>query len=117
MYRNESYKARMQLAVLDYNAHVSRRKQKNQKGEQMFHQKYRKASKKWDVTPIKEKKDYSYFPDLMGSILDFRKDSSISMKQKQVLPANHPACVQATIGHKPPTATNDIVEKKSSRFS
>lgn len=47
----------------------------------------------------------------MKSILEFRQDSSIAMKQKVVLPAEHPAHVQATIGHVPPAATNDIVQK------
>lgn len=32
-------------------------------GEEMFQWKYRKASKKWDVTPVKEKKEYSYVPE------------------------------------------------------
>ena len=77
----------------------------------MFHQKYRKASNKWDVTPVKEKKEYSYVPDIMKSILESCQDSSIAMKQKVVLPAEHPANIQATIGHVPPAATNDIVKK------
>ena len=54
----------MQLAVIDHNAHVSRGKLRNQKGDEMYQEKYCKASKKWDVTPVKEKKEYSYVPEI-----------------------------------------------------
>lgn len=77
----------------------------------MYQRKYRKVSKKWDVTPVKEKKEYSYVPDIMQRILDFREDSTIVMRKKVVMPAEHPSQVQATIGHIPPAATNDIVQK------
>ena len=62
------------------------------------------------MTPVKEKKEYSYVLDIMQSI-DFYEDSTIVMRKKEVMPAEHPLHVQATIGHIPPAATNDIVQK------
>ena len=66
--RNEAYLARTQLAVLDHNSHCDRQVATTTKGEQRYHRKYRKQSKKWDVTPVKTKKEYKYIPELIAAI-------------------------------------------------
>ena len=63
-YRNESYVACIQLAILDHNFHNQREKWMNKKGEVMYQRKYRKQSKKWDVTLLLAPKKYNYIPDL-----------------------------------------------------
>ena len=103
----------MQLAVLDHNFHTSRKSYTNKSGEPAFHRKYRKASKKWDVTPTMETKEYLYIPTLMDDILTCRKESSFSMKHKESLPAEHPAYIQMTIGHKQPPSTVDILDNRN----
>lgn len=107
----------MQLAVLDHNFHTSRKPYTNKSGEPVFHRKYRKASKKWDITPAMEAKEYLYIPTLMDDILKCRKESSFSMKHKESLPAEHPAHIQMTIRHKQPPSTVDFRQQKSSRFT
>ena len=68
VYRNLAYQTRVQLAILDYNSHLSREKAKNKDGIQMYNRKFRKQSKKWDATPVLECKKYPHIPDLMKEI-------------------------------------------------
>ena len=62
IYRNEVYNARIQLAVLDHNLHAKRGMARNSNGHQIYSQRYRKQTKKWDVTPRKEAKNMNTFP-------------------------------------------------------
>jgi len=87
------------------------------KGEQRYHRKYRKQSKRWDVTPVKTKKEYKCIPELMAAIFQARKESDDSLKSRKRLREDHPAHIQQTIAHCPPDHTVDIVTKKRSRFS
>lgn len=114
--RNQAYIARMQLAVLDHNAHINRAKYKNTSGDDVFYRKYRKASKVWDVTPALLKKEYKYIPQLMKDILDYREHSAHNMKYIPPLPPEHPSHIQKTIAHKEPILTKEIIRQKSSRF-
>ena len=52
-YRNEGYLARVQLAVLDHNALTGRENALNHNDDIIYHRKYRKQTKKWDVAPTK----------------------------------------------------------------
>ena len=47
----------MQLAVLDYNAHLQRDTAKNKMGGIVYQRQYHKQMKKWDVTPVWTKKN------------------------------------------------------------
>ena len=108
---------RVQLAVLDHNAHIERTAATNIRGEPLYHRKYRKQSKKWDATPLKDRKGYKYIPEVMAAIFEQRKQSTIPLKRPNCLPLNHPANLQATIAHTQPGDTADIVKNKKSRFS
>lgn len=109
--------ARVQLAVLDHNAHLERAAATNIRGEQIYHRKYRKQSKKWDAAPLKDRKGYKYIPELIAAIFEQRKQSTITLKRTMPLPDNHPVNIQATIAHTQPGDTADIVKNKKSRFS
>lgn len=52
-YQNEGYLARVQLAVLDHNALTGRENALNHNDDIIYHRKYRKQTKKWDVAPTK----------------------------------------------------------------
>ena len=73
----------MQLAVLDHNFHTSRKPYINKSKEPVYQCKYRKASKKWDITPAMETIEYLYIPTLIDDILTCCKVSSFSMKHKE----------------------------------
>jgi len=65
----------------------------------MYAQKFQKQTKKWDATPIKERKKYRYIPDLVKEIETMRTSSPHpNVKQKRSLPFDHPARFQPTIG-------------------
>ena len=114
--RNQVYCARVQLAVLDHNAHADREVAKNNKGEQIYHRKYRKQTKKWDITPTKQIKEYSYAAELMDAIMTERKSSCAPLKRRRPVDDDSPLNIQATIAHTAPTHTQDIVHNKRSRF-
>ena len=83
----------------------------------MYHRKYRKQSKKWDVTPVLTPKKYEYIPQLLEVIFAERKNSSANMNQKGTYPPDHPARIQPTIAHIEPNSTSFIVSNKKTRFS
>ena len=115
--RNQAYQARIQLAVLDNNAHCTRDPAYNKSGAALYARKYRKQSKKWDATPIKKRKDYNYMPKIIDTIEEQQYNFSGPLKKKRPLPQGHPAHIQATIGDSQPTSTSIIVQNKRSRFS
>lgn len=90
-HRNQVYHGRIQLAVLDHNLHAKRGMARNKKGEHIYsRRRYRKQTKKWDVTPCKEPKNYEYLPLLMQDILTSRRESVVGVKHKEIVPLNHP---------------------------
>ena len=84
-FRNESYTARIRLAVIDYNAHVERPIATNKEGEIINHRKYRKQTKKWDITPVCCQKKYSYMKNLVAEIVRLREESDQITRSKVVL--------------------------------
>jgi len=114
--RNQGYEARIKLAVLDHNAHLQRTQVTNLKGDKIFHRKYRKQTKKWDVTPVLEDKKFEYIPDLMCAIRLLRMHTIVPLCHKRVLEEDHPARKQATIAHVLPRPTTELVQNKRSRF-
>ena len=116
-YRNEGYLARVHLAVLDHNAHTGRENALNHNGDIIYHRKYRKQTKKWDVTPTKSKKLYKYIPELMRAILEERKVLAHNLKHQVTLHQEHPSNIQATIAHIIPDATAQLVKNKCTRFA
>ena len=68
-YRNQSYHTRIQLAVLDHNAHLDRPQAQSKHGEYMYSRKFHKQTKKWDTTPTLTKKKYEYLPELIDCVL------------------------------------------------
>ena len=115
-FRNESYIARIRLAVIDYNVHVERPFARNKEGDIIYHWKYRKQTKKWDVTPVRCPKKYSYMKDLLAEILRLREESDQTTRSKVALISNHPHYIQLTIGHVQPPETSEILSTKQSKF-
>lgn len=114
--RNQAYQARVQLAVMDYNAHLGRDKAKNKSGDIIYNRKFRKQTKKWDATPALKDKQFTYIPELMEVIKSQHISSSSSLKKGLPSRHDHPTSIQKTIANTPPTSTNEIVRKKQSRF-
>ena len=116
-FRDQSYICRIQLAVLDHNNHLNQDKARNKQGDLMYARKFRKQTKKWDVTPVKERKEYSYIPALLKEIENRRTSLPHgTVKQKRPIPSDHPTRLQPTIGNSIPDDTSCIARNKRSCF-
>ena len=111
--RNQAYQARVQLAVLDYNAHLDHEKAKNKAGDIIYNRKFQKQTKKWDATPTLKQNQFTYIPELMDVIKSQHVSSCSSLKQGVPSRHDHPAGIQKTIANTPPTSTNEIVRKNN----
>ena len=109
VYRNLAYQTRVQLAILDYNSHLSQEKAKNKDGIQMYHRKFRKRSKKWDATPMLKCKKYPHIPDLMKEIQLEYKNHDTALRVQVQSSHDSPTSIQKTIGNSQPETTNEIV--------
>ena len=102
--------------MLDHNAHLQRGHATNAKGDKTYHRKYRKQTKKWDITPVMETKNYGYIPELMEGVRLIRRQTTITLRSKTVLVEDHPSRRQATIAHIAPNSTDELIKNKRSRF-
>ena len=102
--------------MIDYNVHVERPIARNKGGDIIYHRKYRKQTKKWDVTPVRYPKNYCYMKDLVAEIFRLREESDQTTRSKVALISNHPCNIQLTIGHVQPPETSEILSTKQSRF-
>ena len=116
IFRNQAYQARIQLAVLDNNAHCLREPAHSRDGTAIHARKFRKPSKKWDVTPVKKSKEYSYVNKIIQEIQKQRYDSCESLKKKRPLSPSNPYHIQHTIGDSDPPSTSMIIENNRSRL-
>ena len=114
--RNQGYHASIQLTVLDYNSLLDREKAKNREGGVIYARKFRKQTKKWDVTPLMNNKKYTYIPELLKEIEGIRTATFSYTKRKRLLPSNHPAEITRTIGNTVPDSIPSIVQAKKSHF-
>ena len=88
----------------------------NKEGEIIYHQKYSKQTKKWDVTSVCCQKKYSYMKDLVAEILRLREESDQITRSEVALISIYPRNIQLTIGHVQPPETSEILSNKQSRF-
>ena len=99
--------------MIDYNVHVEQPITRNKEGDIIYHWKYRKQTKKWDVTPVQCPKKYSYMKDLVAEILKLMELSDQTIRSKVALISNHPCNIQlTTIGHIQPPETSKILSTK-----
>ena len=75
----------------------------------MYQRKYRKQTKRWDVTPSLVSKDYNYIPRPMEAISREHASSDVNLKHKQPEPLHHSCNIQKTIRHRPPEKTSELV--------
>ena len=114
--RNQAYQTRIQLAVLDYNAHLCRDKSVNKEGIEIYSCKFRKQTKKWDATPVLECKKYPHISRFQTAVeLEYQQRDK-ALRSKVQSPYDHPVMIKKTIGNSQPVSTCEIVQRKCSRF-
>ena len=115
IFRNQAYQAHIQLAVLDNNAYCLREPAHSREGTAIHAHKFRKQSKKWAVTPVKKRKEYSY----VNKIRDSKTETQLLRipQEEMVLSPSNPYHIQHTIRDSDPPSTSMIIENKGSRFT
>ena len=117
-YSNAAYRARIQLAVLDHNAHIHRApKLQGDTQDYIYHRRYRKQTRNWDVMKVMERKEFEYIPELLESITKFWEESGFTTRTQNALHSDHPSHIQRTIAHTEAPNTHMIVQNKKSRFT
>jgi len=108
-----AYRSRIQLAVLDHNAHIDRNPKRHTDSlEFQYHRRYRKQMRNWDAVKVMESKGYTYIKELSNAVLRYWEDSEFNIKKRYVISDNHPCNIQRTIAHTQPPETNTIVGNK-----
>lgn len=110
------YKARCQLAAIDYMMHLERPYKTNKKGEQYYNRAFSKATNQWVVKPVKEKKQYSYIPELLLDVIVSYCAGSKKLRDPVEKAPSDPIHVAQTIAPKQPPQTKELVEKQEPRL-
>ena len=91
------YKARKQLAAIDWNFHLNQEPATTKTGEEIVTRKYNQRTKEWDAKIVKVKKNYEYIPVMMAKILHLRKDDVDIVTRQVSLNESDPALLAPTI--------------------
>ena len=110
------YKARKQLAAIDWNFHLNQEAATTKSGEQIVTRKYNQRTKEWDSKIVKVKKTYDYMPVMMAKILCLRNEDVDIVTRQVSLNESDPALLAPTIADKPPPPSNEVFIARRSRF-
>ena len=104
------YKARKQLAAVDWNFHLNQPAASTNTGGLIVSQKYNQRTKEWNAKVVKVKKGYEYVPVLMSKILHLRNEDSEKVVRNVPLNESDPALLAPTIVEKPPPPSKELFE-------
>ena len=94
------YKARRQLAAIDWNYHVKTQKKMHKDGQVQYTRKYNQRTKQWNVKFVKEVKDFLYIPILMAKMFRKRLDDTEPIARHISLPMDDPTRICPTIAQR-----------------
>ena len=107
------YKARKQLATIDWNFHINLPNAKSKSGVEMITRRYNRRTRQWDVKKVKVDKGYDYIPIMMSKIINMRLHDIENVTRHVSLNVSDPGNIAPTIAHTPAPATKDIPQRKS----
>ncbi|XP_035671511.1 uncharacterized protein LOC118412627 [Branchiostoma floridae] len=110
------YKARCQLAALDYNAHKDRPVWKTKDGHIKYRRRFQKKSDRWSIYVSKQPKHYAYIRDLQSAIVLKRINSHRGMRRTQPLSETDPRRL-GNLASIPAPPTHVLVEQHKSRMT
>ena len=111
-YRYDAYKARNQLAALDYTYHKDRPARKKKNGEIVYKRKFNKCSNRWTTYQDKVDKTYPHIPGLMRDIIRRFENKEMDKGRKF-----DPKTIAPTIAPVPAPKVADLVAAQRSRFT
>ena len=112
----KSYKARKQLAAIDWNFHVNYAAAVTRAGDVVLSRKYNQRTKDWNSRVVKVKKQYEYISVLMAKVLQLRKKDANKVTRNVTLNESDPALLAPTIADKPPLPSRELFLARESRF-
>ena len=100
---------RIMLAAIDHNMHLFRGTKTKSDGTECGHRKYSKRTKNYHAQPVKQEKEYSYFPFMMARMLKERCKFEGSFTQRTDDNVFNPKQIAPTLGMKeaPPNRRAD----------
>ena len=107
------YKARKQLAVIDWNYHANLPNAESKSGVEIVTRRYNRRTRQWDLKHVKVEKGYDYIPILMAKIINRRLCDLDGVTREVPLNVSDPGNIAPTIAHTPAPATKDIPQRKS----
>ena len=110
------YKARNQLAALDYQLHNDWLPRKNKKGELVYKRKFNKCSSRWTTYPEKCEKTYYYIEEIITSIVDLFENIESVKRPPRPQPFD-PKMISPTIAPIAPPKIGDLVAQHKSQFT
>ena len=110
------YKARRQLAVIDWNYHVNRAIATNKNNEARHTRKYNQGTKEWNTRVVKVSKDFGYIPILMAKIFKLRFEDLKAIDRHVSLSEDDPARIAPTIAEVSPVPSKELYTRHQSRF-
>ncbi|XP_041360695.1 uncharacterized protein LOC121376952 [Gigantopelta aegis] len=111
------YKARCQLAAIDYMKHSDHENITNKDGSIRLHRKFSKQTNHWTVCEEKEKKHYTYIPELMINIVNRYLTERIPLRHPVTVKEDDPKNISKTVAPVSPEPSHVLAAKKVSRFS
>ena len=111
-----SYKARKQLAAIDWNYHVNNAAATTKAGDVVVSRKYNQRTKEWNSKVVKVKKQYKYIPVLMTKVLQLRNEDANKFTCNVPLNESDPVLLAPTIADKPPLPSKELFLARKSRF-
>ncbi|XP_073248846.1 uncharacterized protein [Porites lutea] len=114
-YTKKVYKARKQLAAIDWNYHLDIPEQ-DVLGEVAVTRKYNQRTKSWNVKIVKQAKDYDYIWMLLAKVFRLRVEDNENMQRAVPMEADDPRRIAPTIAVVPPPPSRELFIQQSSRF-
>ena len=115
--RYRFYKARKQLAAIDWNYHRDRSAAVGCKGgEARYSRKYNQRTKEWNTRIIKVDKDFAYIPILMAKVFRRRTEDVLWIDRHMSLPEEDPERIAPTIANNAPVSSKELFERHKTRF-
>ena len=115
--RYQVYKARKQLAAIDWNFHVNRATSVNENSEARHTRKYNQWTKEWNTRVLKVSKDFGYIPIMMAKIFKRRFEDKQPIDRHVSLSEDDPARIAPTIAEVPSVSSKELYIRHQSRFS
>lgn len=110
------FKLRMKLAMIDHNSHASRIQATTKDGRLQYQCKYSKASGRFSVVPLMEKKKYEFMPELMQKVFTQKAKTPGRIRQHVSLAMDDPRRIHPRISMLPRPTIEELVQQQKSRF-